>query len=199
MSRRLVVGLTGTFGSGKSTVGKFFRRLGVHVLDADRLVHEALRKNSAAYRKIKRLFDPSILKTNGEIDRHALAAQIFQSTQKRRKLEHIIHPYVFRRIRESVRKVRTGIVIVEIPLLFETHYDKYLDRAITVNVGKRRLIRRLRARNFSLSEIEARLKAQLPLPVKVKKSDFVINNNNELDKTLKETQRVWVQLKKEVY
>lgn len=195
----LRVGLTGGFGTGKSTVAKLFGRLGAHRIDADRLVHEEFRKRGATYRKVLRAFGPEILKRGGRIDRARLAACVFRHPRRLKRLERIVHPVVFRRIEDRLRRLRRGIAIIEVPLLFETRYDRRVDRIITVTAARRVVIKRMmRLRRLKGREIRERIKAQIPLSVKRKKSDFVVNNNFGFGRTAEQVRCVWAQLKNEV-
>ena len=199
MKRRLLIGLTGTFGSGKSTVAKLFGKWGARVIDADELAHKALEKNSTSYQKIVREFGTAVLNEEGRMDRRKLAAVVFPSALKRKKLERIIHPYVFAKIQRQLKRIRLGIVVIEVPLLFETGFDRRLDRTVTVGASKRVLFRRLRSkRNLVNKEIEIRIKAQMPLILKKKRSDFLINNSNGLHQTAKQARQIWSRIKKEV-
>lgn len=198
-SRLFLVGITGTFGSGKSTVRDLFRRWGARVIDADRLAHEALRKGSEPYRKIIDVFGKAVAKRNGALDRKKLAGIVFSDSVKRKKLERIIHPYVFRRIREKLANLKSGIVAIEVPLLFETGFRRQVDRTVAVHSSKQKILSRLsRTRHLEKSDIEARTAAQMPLPEKIKRSDFVINNTNGPKQTLRQTKRIWAEIKREV-
>lgn len=197
--RRLIVGLTGALGSGKSTVAKLFRRWGAHVIDADRLAHAALRKDSLTYRRITKTFGPAILKANGPIDRKQLADVVFNDARKRKLLERIVHPFVFRKIGSEIRTSRRKIVVVEIPLLFETGFERFVHRTVVVDAFPEALARRLKTkRGYSSGQIRARIRAQWPMAKKKERSDFVINNNDGISKTVRQARMVWDQLTKEV-
>ena len=199
MKRRLLVGLTGTFGSGKSTVAKLFRKWGALLINADELAHAALEKDSKSYQRIVREFGAGVLDGEARIDRRRLASVVFSNALTRKKLERIIHPYVFAEIQRQLKRIRRGIVVIEVPLLFETGFNRRLDRTVTVWALKRVLIRRLRSkRNLANEEIETRIKAQMPLVLKKKRSDFLINNSNGLRRTAKQAKQVWARIKKEV-
>ena len=199
MKRRFLIGLTGTFGSGKSTVAKLFGKWGALVINADELAHAALEKGSKSYQKIVQEFGAAVLNGEGRMDRRKLASVVFSNALTRRKLEQIIHPYVFAEIQRRLKRIRRGVVVIEVPLLFETGFDRRLDRTVTVGASKRVLFRRLRSkRNLINKEIEMRIKAQMPLVLKKKRSDFTINNSNGLHQTAKQAKQIWSRIKKEV-
>ncbi len=192
MKKRLVVGLTGSFGSGKTTVSKIFKRLGAKkIISADQVAREAFSPNRECFRKIKSLFG------NKKLSRREIAKAVFSDPKKRRALERIIHPYVYRRISAEIRKMKQGIMIVEVPLLFEAKFDRLCDVTVTVSAGTSNRKRLLRL-GFSPNEIKARIKAQLPEPEKIKRADFIINNIGTRKSLYKRTKFVWQQLKSEL-
>jgi len=198
-SRLFLIGLTGTFGSGKSTVRSLFHRWGARVIDADPLAHEALRKGCEPYRNIFKAFGKATMGRNGALDRKKLARIVFSNSAKRKKLERIIHPYVFRRIREKLATIKNGIVVIEVPLLFETGFNRQVDRTVVVHSSKRQILSRLsQKRRLEKNDIKARMAAQMPLPEKIKQSDFVINNTNGFGQTARQAKRIWAEIKREV-
>ena len=180
------VGLTGSFGSGKSTVVREFRKKGALVLDADRIAHEVFRKENPVYPRVRRLFGKELKHLN----RARVAEIVFRNAPKRRRLESLVHPYVFRRIREEFAKSRRPVVMAEVPLLFETGFDRGFDRTVTVVTDKKKIFERLR-RCYTPAEIRARLRAQMPAAEKARRSDEVINNSGDLKKTRREVERLW--------
>ena len=189
MARRLVVGLTGTFGSGKSTVSKIFKTLGARkVIDADALAHEAFQAGHPVRKRLERIF-----KTR-RLDRKAIAAEVFTSKKKRRQLEAILHPYVYRRIRSELRRIQSGIVILEVPLLFETKGDRFCDVTVTVLTDEKSILKRLRNKRFQAPEIRSRMKAQFSQREKAKCSDLLIKNSNSKAVLLQKTKTIWKKL-----
>ncbi|MFA6321801.1 MAG: dephospho-CoA kinase, partial [Candidatus Omnitrophota bacterium] len=98
----MVIGITGSFGTGKSFVASVFRSLGAKVVDADRMAHEVIRKGTPEYRRIVKGFGKNILTGRGEIDREKLGEVVFSDVALLRKLTGIVHPEVIRKIRRSV-------------------------------------------------------------------------------------------------
>ena len=189
MAQRLVVGLTGTFGSGKSTVSKIFKTLGARkVIDADALAHEAVQAGHPVRKRLERIF-----KTR-RLDRKAIAAEVFTSKKKRRQLEAILHPYVYRRIRSELKRIHKGIVILEVPLLFETKGDRLCDVTVTVLTDEKSILKRLRNKRFQAPEIRSRMKAQFSQREKAKRSDLLIKNSNSKAVLLQKTKTIWKKL-----
>ncbi|MBI4970476.1 MAG: dephospho-CoA kinase [Candidatus Omnitrophica bacterium] len=192
----LLVGLTGGFGSGKSTAARYFRLLGAQVIDSDQLVHEALKPGTPTYDAVCDHFGrKKILGAQGNIDRKKLARIVFENQGKRKILESIVHPYVFSEI-ERAAKTKSGLLILEVPLLFETHFNEKMDANIVVWSSEKNQMARLRKRTGATpSEVRARMKAQMPLARKKTMADFVINNGGSLKETKNQVLEVWKQLK----
>jgi len=181
------VGLTGNFGTGKSTVARLFRRLGAEVVNADRLAHEVFRKENRLYPGIRSLF-PEL---KGRLSREALARIVFQSPVRRRALESLVHPYVFDRIREETRRRRARVVVVEAPLLFESGFDQACDGTILVQASPQETLRRLRGKGFREAEVRARWRAQWPVKKKIRRSDYLIDNSDGRQKTQRQVVQIW--------
>ncbi|MBP9865913.1 MAG: dephospho-CoA kinase [Candidatus Omnitrophica bacterium] len=186
----LVVGLTGCFGSGKSTVARLFREAGAAIVDADRLAHEALEPASPVFEAIKNEF-PDVLNPGGDsINRAKLGAVVFADPERRRQLEVMIHPYVFSRMTQEILRTQAPLVVLEVPLLFETGYDVQCAKTIFVAAPEPLIEERLRAKGFTALEIEQRNAAQMSAAEKSKKADFIILNHSTIDQTREEVQRV---------
>ncbi|MCL5674332.1 MAG: dephospho-CoA kinase [Candidatus Omnitrophica bacterium] len=176
------VGITGIFGSGKSTVSGMFKKFGINVISCDTIVSNLL-KTKSVREEIKNVFGKDFL-TAGKIDRKKLASIIFSSKRQREKLNNVIHPLVFEKIKKFLDRfsAKSKIIIIEIPLLFETNSSKDFDVTITVSACHSVIKRRLKNK-FSEDEIKKRWFSQIPLKKKIKKSDFIIDNNGSLNST----------------
>jgi dephospho-CoA kinase len=183
----LTIGLTGGIASGKSTVTKMIRELGIPVIDADQIARDVVKMGEEAYKQIIQTFGQDILQENGEIDRTKLGAIVFHNEQERKKLNAIVHPVVRRRmLAEKEAYVQKGAqtVVLDIPLLFESELTHLVDKIIVVYVDDDVQLERLMKRNgFSKEEALARIRAQMPLREKVKKADAVIDNNGTIEET----------------
>ena len=190
MGKRLAVGLTGSFGTGKSTVSRILKNLGARkVINADQLVHEVFKRHHPIGRKIKSLFHMS-----GILNRKKIAGEVFRNPAKRRRLEALIHPYVRRRMLEELKSIRDGIAILEVPLLFEAGFDRLCDVTVSVLASERTIIRRLAKRGFASEEVKKRLETQLSQSEKKKRSDFFIINSGSKKLLVQKTKSVWKKL-----
>lgn len=183
----LTIGLTGGIASGKSTVANMCKEMGIPVIDADIEARLAVEPGEPAYKMIVESFGPGILLQDGSINRQALGALIFNDEDKRLLLNGIVHPEVRKRMaekRETAEKTGAPIVILDIPLLFESKLTYMADKTLVVYVGRDTQLSRLMARNsFSKEEAEARIRSQMPLSEKAAMADAVIDNNGEIDET----------------
>lgn len=192
MRGRIVIGLTGGLGSGKSTVLAELKRLGAVASDADALVRGFLAPRGAAHGKVVRLFGNEVVLPGGELDKKAMAARVFADPSLRKKLEKILHPLVRREMRRVVARTRRGVVILDIPLLFESKLTGMVDRVCVVWApDRRRLARLARSGRFTRRDALARMKAQMPLKAKTRLADDVIDNGGPLARTRAEARRLW--------
>jgi dephospho-CoA kinase len=178
--------LTGGIATGKSYCLAQFEALGVPVLDADRLARLAVAPGSAGLAAVVERFGSAVLRPDGSLDRSALAAIVFADRVARADLEAIVHPDVYRRIREWFVRLppATPVAIADIPLLFETGHEHDFDAVIVCACTPEEQLRRLVTRDgLTGTEAEARLAAQWPIDEKVKRADYVIRT----DRTFTET------------
>lgn len=193
----LLAGLTGGYGTGKSTVARIFRSLGAHVIDSDRLAHQALKPGTPTYDAIRDHFGgKNILGKKGLIDRRKLAQIVFKHPGKRKTLEAIVHPYVFAEIQRLAKK-KSGVLMLEVPLLFETNFNEKMDANIVARASEKTQAARLMKRDrVTPAEVRARVKVQMPLAKKCALADFVINNDGSIRETKKQVAAIWEKLLK---
>ncbi len=192
----LKIGLTGSIATGKSTVEKIFKELGVPVIDADEIVHNLLKEERIKRKLTEVLGD--ILDEKGEIDKKKVANIIFSDPIKKKEVENIIHPEVFRYIQkwieEQEKKKPKGFVIVSVPLMIETGSYKNYDKIIVVYAPKELQLKRLIKKGMTKEEALKRINAQMDIKEKLKYADFVINNTGTLEDLRKEVERVYKEL-----
>jgi dephospho-CoA kinase len=180
----LWVGLTGSIGTGKSTVALILKSLGYQVVDADFFAHQVLSRGEKAYELVLQNFGPEILQQDQSIDRKKLAQVVFQNADKLQLLESIVHPEVKNRVemqKQIFKNANEQIVFYDVPLLFEKNMQGDFDKVVVVACATELQQQRLRTRNnWTDAEINSRLKAQLPIEIKIKSADFIIDNNGSL-------------------
>lgn len=187
----ITIGLTGSFGSGKSTVARMFARYGAVVIDADAIVHDELKINGKAYAKVSKVFGKGVVFGQG-INRRLLADIVFRDPKKLKQLTAIVHPIVLKEVQARIRKLKkeskVRMVVVDAPLLIEAGWDRWVDYLIVVKASLDLQIRRLSAqRKITKAEIFRRLKSQLPIRQKISMADIVIDNRMNLKETQKQT------------
>jgi dephospho-CoA kinase len=188
---KVVIGITGSFGSGKTTVARLLHESsGAFVIDADRIVHGLLRSDKTVKGKIRKVFGGAIFKKDKTVDRGKLAALVFQDVRELKKLNAIVHPAVIAVIRRKAREAQAGIVAIDAPLLIEAGLARAVDKVIVVTLPFSKLTERLLKRKaFSKDEIRKRIKAQMPQEAKRRFADFVIDNSGALADTAGQVRR----------
>jgi dephospho-CoA kinase len=173
----LRVALTGGIATGKSYCLAHFAELGVPVVDADKLAREAVAPGSAGLRAVVGRFGPEVLAADGSLDRAALGRIVFDDSRARAALEAIIHPEVYRHIREWFANLPAGtrVAMADIPLVFETGHNHDFDAVVVAACSPDEQVRRVMVRDgLSDRDARARLAAQWPIEEKVKRADHVI-------------------------
>ena len=189
-----VAGLTGTIGSGKSTVARMFRDLGAYVIDADKIAHQVILPGRPAYEELIKTFGEDILLPDGHIDRKRLAEKAFSSEELRKLLNSITHPRIgeeiMRRLQESAKKFDR--IILDVPLLIEANMDSWLRPVIMVYAPEEICLERIIKRDgVSREHAIARLRAQMSPEEKKKRADFVIDNSGDLERTRRQVLEIW--------
>ncbi len=188
----MILGLTGTYGSGKSTVARFLREKGAFVIDADAIAREVVEPGRPAWNDIRREFGESVLGPDGRLDRAVLARIVFQSPERRRLLESIIHPRVRERELALLESHRDHpLVVLDVPLLFENQLEAHCDATCVVTIGETERLRRLAERdNASPEDVRRRLAAQMPQDEKIRRADYVIDNSGALADTFRQLEEM---------
>ncbi len=194
----LVVGLTGGIGSGKSTFAALLSERGAVVIDADALGHQALAPGTPTWHSIVDQFGDEILGAGSmTIDRKALGRIVFADRGKRAALNAIVHPYILRKIAETLEAFRNtrDVIVLDAALIVEFGLADTLD--VIVVMASSTDIRRARLvtdRGMTIEAIDARIAAQASPEDLVAKADIVVQNDGGLDELAREADRVWAEL-----
>lgn len=181
-----LIGLTGGIATGKSTAARFFEEAGVPVVDADRLARRVVEPGRPALEDIRRAFGDAILGPDGRLDRAALGALVFRDPAARARLEAIVHPRVAAEAEREVRRLLAetpgGIVVYDVPLLYETGAEGRFDLVAVVYVPRAEQLRRLCRRDrLSPQAAGLRLASQLDIEEKARRADAVLDNQGSRD------------------
>jgi dephospho-CoA kinase len=190
----LTVALTGGIATGKSYCLKRFADLGAPVIDADVLAREAVARGTPALNAVVERFGAGVLTPDGDLNRSALARIVFSDPRARAALEAIVHPEVYRRIREWFANLPPGTTlgIADIPLLYETGQEHEFDRVIVAACDVVEQIRRMVVRDgFTDADARARLAAQWPIDEKVTRAPIVIWTDRGFEETDRQIDEVY--------
>lgn len=190
----LIVGLTGGIATGKSTVAGMFKNYGIPVIDTDKISFDLLRKGCNAYNEVLHLFGEEILLTDGAINRKKLGRAIFNDNVKRKKLNNIVHPKVKAITLSEIKmeeELGAEIIVIDVPLLFETNFVRIVDKTIVVYTTPKLQIERLIGRDAIKREYALlKIESQIPIEDKVKLADYVIDNSSSILRTRKEFNKI---------
>jgi dephospho-CoA kinase len=190
-----VIGLTGNFGTGKTTVSQMLAELGAAVINADELGHEVLQPDTQAYREVVAAFGKSILKPDGEIDRTKLGQLVFGDTEALTRLNEITHPRIYEIVRQRIEEYRkrgASVVVLEAALLVEAGWTSLADQVWVTTAPEATIVRRLKkARGLSREQVLTRLRAQMPQAEKAKRADVIISTDCTLDELRAKIRELW--------
>ena len=185
----LRIGLTGGIGSGKTTVANHFSSLGIHIIDADEIVHQISTPGHQAFNEIIQHFGSGILNTDGTLNRHKLSQSVFNDATERKALESILHPAVRAAMLQQMKESDSPYCILVIPLLVETDYTDLVDRVLVVTAERDKRIAWITKRNgLSETQIESIMAAQASDEDRNRIADDVIENNGSLDSLFKQVE-----------
>ncbi|MFA5350829.1 MAG: dephospho-CoA kinase [Candidatus Omnitrophota bacterium] len=188
---KLVLGVTGTMGSGKSTVARMFKHKDCFLIDADSLGHKLMPIGTGVYRKLIKSFGRGILNPDNSIDRVKLAGVAFASKAALNRLNNIVHKALISRIRRIIRDSDKKIIILDAALIIEAGLKKMVDKLVVVKAKRQQQISRSQKR-LALSKIEVsrRMKYQISQNAKLRLADFIIDNSGLISKTRKQVSEI---------
>jgi dephospho-CoA kinase len=192
-----IVGLTGSIGTGKSTVGAILRELGAAVIDADKVAHQIYARDQKLRAALVKRFGRSVISDNGTIDRKKLSLAAFKTKADITALEKITHPAIIREIRKRISQSggESSLCVIEAPLLFEAGFDRFCDAVVLVTAPLTKVTSRAKlSRHLSIEELEKRNNRQLPVSTKLERSDHLIDNGGSLAQTRRQTRLLYERL-----
>lgn len=188
----IIIGLTGGIATGKSTVSSMIADFKIPVIDADQIAREVVEIGKKSYHELIRVFGPQILQANQMIDRKKLGEIIFTDQTKREQLNNIIHPAIrkeMQRKKDYYVNLSVKSVVLDIPLLFESELEEFVDKIIVVYVDESIQLKRLMKRDhLSKKDALKRIDSQMPTSEKIKLADVVIDNSQTREDTLQQIQ-----------
>lgn len=198
---RVIIGLTGNIGTGKSTVIRYLARKGAQTLDADRIAHEVMEPGGPAYAPVVEAFGAAILRADGAIDRAALGAIVFADSERLRVLEAIVHPAVFACTRTLLASSQAPVAVIEAIKLLESGRLLPLCTEIwVVTASEETQLRRLmETRAMSDAEARRRMAAQSSQEEKVRQATRVIPNDGTPAELYAHLDAMWAELEKQYF
>ncbi|MFH1729116.1 MAG: dephospho-CoA kinase [Pseudomonadota bacterium] len=196
----ILLGLTGSFATGKSLISSFFKKHNIALIDADQIAKDITKKGSACYKAISETFGKKIFFDDGQINRKKLRRLVFNDQAQRKKLEAILHPAIRSEIITKIeiyKDKKEKLIVIDAPLLFENGLNKLMDKTIVVFVDeKTQLIRTKKRDKYNARELKKIIDSQMPISDKIKLADYLIDNSGSIDNTYKKFMKVLEDIEK---
>ncbi|MCX5687134.1 MAG: dephospho-CoA kinase [Candidatus Omnitrophica bacterium] len=190
----MMIGVTGSFGCGKTTVAKMFARLGAYAIDVDKVYHSLIRRGEKCHKEIVKYFGKDILAKSGQIDREKLGKIVFKDRSKLKLLNSITYSGIMEEIKKIVKSKKSKFIIIDAPLLIESGFYKKVDSIILVANKKEYQVKRIKeSTGLSVTEILKRIRMQMPFKKKLAFADFIIDNSGSKLGTLTQVREIWKQ------
>ena len=196
----MLLGLTGTIASGKTTVAEMFTQCGACSIDFDILSRKVVEPGCKAFEQIVDFFGEQILQPDGTLNRQQLSGIVFKDPEKRKHLEQFTHPQIaiefINQLENIITKKPNAIIQIIIPLLIEQNLQPLFHKLIVVYAPQETLIKRLMKRNNIFEKDALRMiHSQISIDEKVQYADFVINNGKDRAHTYHQVDKLWEKLK----
>lgn len=194
-----IIGLTGGIATGKSIVASVFRELGAIILDADLIARLVVLPHQPAWEDIVEFFGPQVVNEDESLDRAKIGEIVYNNPDSLKELNRITHPRIMQYYKDEMRRIKLdqpdAIVILEVPLLYETNMDKLCQQVVVVCVDRETQIKRLMERDkMSYEDAVRRINAQMPMDEKVRRADFVIDNRGSMEETKEKATRYYKEI-----
>lgn len=192
---RYVVGITGSIACGKSFVAKTLKDLGYSVVDTDKISHLLTADGSYANKELASDFPEAV--KDGRLNRAILGQIVFNDKTRRLRLNQILHPLIYKITKEKIEE-NDGIIFIDVPLMFEAHFDTLCDKIICVYTDKDTQIKRLMERDrLSYDDAQKKINSQMPLEEKMARSDFLLKSEEDFFDTKKNIDKILTLIKEE--
>lgn len=197
-----IVGLTGGISSGKSTVSSYLKQLKIPVIDADEVARKVVEPNSQGAREIRKAFGSDVFEEDGSLNRQKLGALIFSNAENRQKLDDLLQPLIKIMILDEIEEYRQkgeNMIVLDLPLLFEKHYEKLCEEIIVVYIPKELQLERLMRRNqYTKQEALSRIDSQLSIEEKRKRATVLLDNQGTIQQLYQQVEQWLVETKNDI-
>lgn len=192
----MIIGLTGGIASGKSTVAQLLGQLGAHVIDADKLGHNAYVSGSEAFDLVVSVFGGDTVGSDGEIDRKVLGSKVFGNAESLKKLTDIVWPAIKQMATQEILSVKEQrpeqVIVLEAAVLFEAGWEDIVDEVWSTIVDREVAIERASNRDGTdRSQVEARIDAQISNEERKEKADRLIDNSGSEADLQAQVKQIW--------
>lgn len=188
----MILGLTGGIGTGKSTVANMLKGKGIPVVDTDLISREVI-EYPEIIEKIKLEISNEVFDFNNKLDRKKMSEIVFENQEKLKKLNKIMHPEILKKMWDEVEELKKNhkIIVVDVPLLFEINMEKEVDKILLIYASKEIQLKRIMERDGRTREEAVKIiSSQMPLYKKREKSDYIIQNDDSLEKLEKNLDKI---------
>ncbi|MFT4725330.1 MAG: dephospho-CoA kinase [Colwellia sp.] len=179
IAKKIVIGLTGGIGCGKTTVANFFANLGIDIIDADIAARKVVAPNSNALLQISQHFGKTFIMPDGTLNRALLRSQIFSNEADKQWLNHLLHPLIRQTILEEIQQSQSPYCLLVAPLLIENNLQSLVARILVIDIGESAQVKRAVLRDPSSSdEIKRIIASQISREARLKHADDIIDNSS---------------------
>ncbi|WP_182187433.1 dephospho-CoA kinase [Pectinatus frisingensis] len=196
------IGLTGGIACGKTTICSFLQEFGASIIDTDKIAHELACPENSLWQAYYAHFGEKILLNDKTLNRRLIGNIVFSNSTEKNWLNKTSHPLILAEVKKRITRLTDlgiKIVILDVPLLYEIGWDRFVDETWVVYVDKKTQLNRLRQRNsYTFAEARHRIQSQMPLSRKIKYADKVINTGNPLLINKKNTYKLWTALQQKL-
>ena len=199
---KMIIGITGSIGTGKSTVSNYLISKGYSVVDADKISKGAYNIGSNGYKAILEVFGEEILNSNGEVDRKKIKKIVFDNSNMLQRLNMAIHPIIINEIEKEIEILleSQNVVFLDAPLLIETELHKKVNKIIVVICDKNEQINRIIKRDKITADMAISIiNSQMSIDEKLKFADYIVYNNSTIENLYSQVDEIILEIKKEIY
>ena len=198
---KMIIGITGSIGTGKSTVSNYLISKGYSVVDADKISKGAYNIGSNGYKAILEVFGVEILNSNGEVDRKKIKKIVFDNSNMLQRLNMAIHPIIINEIEKEIEILleSQNVVFLDAPLLIENELHKKVDKIIVVVCDKNEQINRIIKRDKITADMAISIiNSQMSIDEKLKFADYIVYNNSTIENLYSQVDEIILEIKKEI-
>lgn len=185
----MIIGITGSIATGKSTVSQYLKDNNFTVIDADVIAKQIVTQGSPILQQLVVAFGKDILQNDGQLNRQYLREMIFENEEQRKKLDNIMHPAILRvmQLQTQIASINQKLVFWDVPLLFESGFNQYVDKTLVIYTTQDKQLDRLMARqSLSLNQAKSMIASQWSIDKKKQLGDDIIDNNYDINYTFQQ-------------